>query len=74
MLMLALIGIPLLGGTLLLALRSSGIADRARESLALAIVAVSLGLGILCTYQVAQATAEGQASIAASSIARLGCT
>jgi NADH-quinone oxidoreductase subunit M len=64
MLMLALIGIPLLGGTLLLALRSSGIADRARESLALAIVAVSLGLGILCTYQVAQATAEGQASIA----------
>ena len=64
MLILALIGIPLIGGSVVLALRSSGMADRARELLALAIVAISLVLGVVVTYQVSQATPIGEASIA----------
>lgn len=64
MLLLALIGIPLVGGSVLLALRSGGLEDRAREQLALAIIAISLVLGVVVTYQVSQATPIGQASIA----------
>lgn len=64
MLILALIGIPLVGGSVLLALRSAGMADRTRELLALAIIAVSLFLGALVTYQVSQASPIGDASVA----------
>ncbi len=64
MLLLALIGIPLLGGGALLALRTTGIADSARETVAIAIAFVSLLLGVVCTYQVSQATLEQQASVA----------
>ena len=58
MLILALIGIPLLGGGLLLALRSTGIADSARESIAMALAFMSLVLGAVCTYQVSQTSLE----------------
>ena len=64
MLLLALIGIPLVGGSILLSLRSGGLEDRTREQLALAIIAISLVLGVVVTYQVSQATPIGQASIA----------
>ncbi len=64
MLILVLIGIPLVGGSVLLALRPSGMTDRTRELLALAIVAVSLALGVVVTYQVSQAAPIGQASVA----------
>ena len=64
MLILALIGIPLVGGSALLALRTGGMSDRVRESLALAIVAISLVLGVVVTYQVALAAPNSAASIA----------
>ncbi len=63
MLILALIGVPLVGGSVLLALRSSGVADRARELFAILIVAVTLVLGVLATIQVRQG-AIGEGSIA----------
>ncbi len=64
MLMLALIGIPLIGGAVLLALRASGLADSVRESLATLLAAVALVIGCLCTYQVSQKTVENAASVA----------
>ena len=58
MLMLALIGIPLIGGAVLLAVRASGLDDRVRESLAILLAVVALLLGSVCTYQVSRVVSE----------------
>ncbi len=63
MLLLAMILVPIAGGTLILALRASSVSQRTRETIGIAIAALTLLLGTVSTYQVAQSGIEGQSSI-----------